>query len=259
MARHFADHGIRWAAIATVWFDHPKGGQPRKVWMNRPVDVLRLAEQLSLHEVKPHIWGYPWHGRIQEFLDCTSACLDGTVVGVLPDPELGLKGFPGDAHELFLGLRHLNPYLMLGMTSYGFPRGHHLFPWEEWAEPGVTGDWQLDADYGSPQLYDQSKTKVKDGIKQWIDLGFDAICPSYGVYKVIKKDGKTSYRSMSPTELRSHLRAFTESGHNLPAAIGWAENLVAADCWPVIAEFAERFPVAARPWYSPRRGDSCRS
>jgi hypothetical protein len=242
-AKWLSDHGVSWAAIGTIWQDTDKDGTPRNRWINRPGVVLGLAHELANIGVAPHIWGYPWHDRMPEFVEAFSKCLhsDIPMAGFLPDPELGMKRHPEAAREMFRQLRELNPFMMLGITSYGFPKGHPTIPWEEWSEPGEEGNWTLDADYYSPQLYDQSTAGVNKGVQQSLDLGFDAIIPSFGAFRRIRLDERWWFPRMDKKQFEQHMAAFLWAKKQFSALICWSENLINSECWPVVQKFAERY------------------
>jgi len=239
-AKKLADNGLLWSAIGGPWHD---GSGDR--WINSPDTIKRYAEAMARHGVTPHIWGYPWHGRINTFVDELQSCMIPEIEGWLHDPELGLKNHPEDARLLVKRSREQNPYYVIGFTSYGLPRGHGTFPFDEFAEPDVY-DPVIECDYGSPQLYDTPPKRILEGMREYSELGFDVVIPSFGNYKFVKKDPTLPLRgsnrravSLSADELTRHLNYFMESEVPVNAMIGWAENFVHRAQWRVIAEHAE--------------------
>jgi hypothetical protein len=239
-ARLCADHGLKWIALATIWHDR-KGGN-RELTIN-PVSVVKeYSQALAEAGVNPHIWGYPWHNRIKLFVEQTAAYLNPWIVGVLLDPELGLKDHLAEAIALFKAIRALNPYLLVGLTSYGLPRGHRNFPFSAFAEAGERGNVDVECDYGSPQLYDLPVGRILEGLADYDRLGFDHIVPSFGNYKnVMCVDGKKRAISLLADELDAHLNHFVESPVPIPGAIGWAENFMNSSLWDVLARWSEVF------------------
>jgi hypothetical protein len=228
--------GITWVAIGGPW--HDRRGMR---WMNRPSRVHRYAEAIDASGIDVHIWGYPWHDTVPQFVKRMSECTNDYVKGWLLDPELGLKKHTDEAVALYKKSRNATPGLVLGMTSYGLPYGHKTFPWKAFAK----------SDYGSPQLYTYSKSqidRIARGMEGWTALGYDVVIPSFGTYKWVKKDeslplSSTNRRGimMSGAELRDHMSGF------LPcrAMIGWAENLVSKSAIPVLKEFSSKFTSRA--------------
>lgn len=253
LAKKLADAGLRWAAIGGPWHDDPKKGNR---WLNRPEEILRYSEALAAAGVQAHVWGYPWHDRVDAFVEDLLACTGPATSGWLLDPELGFKGHVAEAGDLFrksrAALEDRNPYIALGLTSYGLPRGHRSFPFEAFAEPGVEGDPLVECDYGSPQLYDVPEKRVLEGLADYAELGFDAVVPSFGVYKFVKADpalplsGKNRKAvSKTPEELEAHLGDFIDSPVEVRGLIGWAFNFVNPGLWRVLSRWAERLDRGA--------------
>lgn len=239
-AKLCADHGLKWIALATIWHDR-KGGN-REIVINSVSVVNEYSQALAEAKVNPHIWGYPWHNRIKLFVSQTAAYLNPHIVGVLLDPELGLKDHFTEAVELFKAIRALNPYLLVGLTSYGLPRGHRNFPFGAFAEAGERGNVDVECDYGSPQLYDLPEGRILEGLADYDRLGFDHIIPSFGNYKHVKgEDGKKRAISLTAAELERHLNHFVASSVPIPGAIGWAENFMNPSLWDVLARWAVIF------------------
>lgn len=239
-AKRLADHGISWVALGGPW--HDTEGER---WINKPETIARYADALLNVGVIPHIWGYPWHDRVELFVDQMTLASDPDIDGWLLDPELGLKHHPAAARELVRQSRAANPYRILGFTSYGNTRGHRSFPWDEFAEPGGFDPFK-ECDYGSPQLYDVPESRVLAGMRAYKEVGFDAIIPSFGAYKFVKRDASLPLRgrnrkavSKTPAELDAHLGHFITSEIPIPGAIGWAENFVNRGLWRVLARWAD--------------------
>lgn len=239
-AKRCADHGLLWVALAAIWHDVKKG-RPRELVMNTPEIVADYSQALSEVGVNPHVWGYPWYDRIALFTDTLAAYLNPFIVGILLDPELGLKNHLLASQELFRRSRALNPYLLLGLSSYGLPRGHRTFPFGAFADADSLGNIDVECDYGCPQLYDLEERLILQGLAAYARLGFDHVVPAYGTYRHILEDGRKKAISFTADELERHLRNFTESHVPIPAAIGWAENFMTPALWDVLARWAVIF------------------
>ena len=239
-AKLCADNGLKWIVFATIWYDVTKAGKKQNFVINGPEIIADYAQAMSEEGIKAHIWGYPWHDRINEFVEQIARYLSDYIVGILLDPELGLKKHIKEAEDLFNRVRFLNPYLYLGMSSYGLPAGHRSFPFEAFSDDTI-GNPMIECDYGCPQLYDLSQAQILTGLNDWSKLGFDHIIPAFGLYKNVISDGKRHAVSLSPIELESHLMKFVESHVPIHGAIGWAENFMTPGLWNVLLRWAKVF------------------
>lgn len=248
LAKRLHDHRISWVAIGGPWHDSPKKGDR---WINSPERIERYAVELENVGVEVHIWGYPWHDRVDQFVDDMVACTSTDVIsGWLLDPELGFKKHPAEARTLFhksrQALLEINPYNLLGMTSYGIPAGHKSFPFDQFADDRSQGNPFVEVDYGSPQLYYLPERRVADGLEQWADLGFDEVAPSFGCYLFVQKDPEIPYStrnrkavSKTGSQLDEHLSHFVSTNVSVRSLIGWAYNFVDAAQWRVLARWSE--------------------
>lgn len=249
-AKKVSDHGLPWIALGGPWHED-RGGQNRDRFMNTPTTIRKYAEALAAAGVAPHVWGYPWWSRVAEFVEDMEKCSPEVVTGWLLDPELGMKKHASEAAELVHLCRESNPYRVLGFTSYGMSKGHPTFPWDEFAEPG--GFYPMEeCDYGSPQLYDTPKAKVVQGMREYSELGFDVVVPSFGLYKWVRKDPSQPLSSknrkavpLSVDELNRHLLSFVDSEIPVQAMIGWAENFCNGPLWRVLQEWQARLERGA--------------
>jgi len=235
LADQYAKRGISWVAIGGPWHD-----ENNSVWVNKPIQVQNYADAFKTAGVSAHVWGYCWHDRIDLFLRNMIECTNGSVDGWLLDPELGLKNQVREANSLFAQSRaYLGSDRVLGMTSYGLPRGHKTFPFEAFAKPGVSNA-EVEVDYGSPQLYVVGEAQVKQGLADWKKLGFDVIIPSFGNYKFVAAPGsdetKTAVSKTGP-ELHEHLSHFMGSASSISALIGWSSGFVTREQWEVLSKW----------------------
>lgn len=262
-AKRMADHGIKWAAIGSCWQDQDRHTRADTVRVMNPASRVHIIiEALLKYGIEPHLWGYPWRGREQQFVEIMGAASTPDVKGWLIDPELGLKKSRRDpehdtmeevlnaAKALFWACVDHNPYMLIGFTSYGFVKGHPTFPWEGFADKGGF-DPLKECDYGSPQLYDQSLSDIRRGLQQYRDIGTDIIVPSYGTYRFSRnEDGDRTYPRMNYAQLRAHLQAFAslKDEFKIQAMIGWSEMQIRQDAWRAIAEFAPCLWLFSKRW-----------
>ena len=255
-AKQMADHGIKWAAVGACWQDRDRHTKRPTIRVMNPAErVHMIVDALLQYGIEPHLWGYPWRGREQQFVEIMGAASTPDVKGWLLDPELGMKI---DRHDpdhdtmdevlaatkaLFWACVEYNPYMLIGFTSYGFVKGHPTFPWHGFAKEGGF-DPLNECDYGSPQLYDQPPADIRRGLEQYREIGTDIIVPSYGTYRFSRNaDGDRTYPRMNYVQLKSHLQAFVnlKDEFNIRGMIGWSEMQVSSDAWRAIAEFAPLF------------------
>jgi hypothetical protein len=241
-AKKCAEYRIQWLALGGPW--HDKRGEK---FINPPETIEEYAYALHDVGVSVHIWGYPWHDRIDMFIEHMSACTSEVIQGWLLNPEIGLKKHPKEASELFKKARASNPYRILGMSSYGIPQAHKTFPFDAFAEKDMEGDPSVECDYGSCQLYAMSRQMIHRGMKSWDRLGFDHVVPSFGNYKWVSRgSGEVTTKNrkavpLSAAELRAHLTDFTVSSVQFDAMVGWAENFVTTAQWKELSKWAKRY------------------
>jgi len=236
-------------------------------WINKPDTVKRYAESFASVGVDPFIWAYPWWNRVNEYLDRISQCLTDDIVGVIHDPERGVKAVKDSSgkqvtrqnvaqssREIILGTRQMNPYLSVGFSSYGQTKGHDTFPWDEWFEPGVFDPFE-ECDWFAPQLYDETPKNIVKGIQSYINRDAEAvIVPAFGTYRWVKKDASQPLSNKNrmavpctQAGLRKHLGDFQKSPVAYNAMVGWAENFMTPELWRVLAEEAERLVPGSTP------------
>jgi hypothetical protein len=247
LGKKFSDNGLSWVAVAGPW--HDRAGER---WMNPPATVQRALDGIACCGIGAHVWGYPWWDRVEKFVDdmCLASGRGVGLAGWLLDPELGLKGHTEEATRLFRQSRAAldavgEPSVVLGLTSYGLPRGHRNFPFAAFGKPGKAGRL-LECDYGSPQLYDVPAGRVLEGLADYAKIGFDTVVPSFGCYRFVKRDpglpltgANRKAVPKTPEELEAHLMDFVRSPVPVRGMIGWAENFVGPGQWRVLARWAE--------------------
>jgi hypothetical protein len=242
-----ADHGLTWAAIGTIWQERREDR-----WINEPSLTHFIVEACLRHGLSPYLWGYPSRGREIDFARDIGKCLCPGVVGLIPDPEVRFKATDDDhdgkvepdeikrayedARTLFRELVGLNPYLLLGFTSYGAVRGHPTLPWKAFFVPGEL-DPLNECAFAVPQLYDQSPARIRRGLEEYRTLGADVLVPGYSTYR-FAPDGSTP--RMTSTELDTHLGHFMalRSEFGFDAMIGWSETQVSRSSWKVLEKYA---------------------
>lgn len=176
MARRCQQHGVRWVALFAAWQDGGGLRSPSLAMHQRYARVLTAAG------VDVWLWGYPRAGGEADFLarmQRYSAGLD--IKGWLLDPEAGYKWglrflrrestARMGAMQLVAGARAHSPG-GVGVTSYGWLRGHPSFPWEEFADG---------TDFGSPQTYTLSDSRIATAMGDWRQY-FPIVIPSTTAY-----------------------------------------------------------------------------
>ena len=129
LAKRCADHGLRWIAIGALWQDLTKAGNPTSKMINDVETIERYSDAFMDKGVEPYIWGYPWQGREEAFVEAMLAV--DKYGRILLDPELGsnpsrdAKG-PGkraaDNHAtklVRLFAEATTPETVLGLSTYG--------------------------------------------------------------------------------------------------------------------------------------------
>ena len=242
--KKMADHGVTWAAIGAVW------QRSTSTTLINPPDVCHaIAEGLLKNRIQPWVWGYPWKGREVNFVAKMKAASFLAIQGWLLDPEKGAKDMDEDvafaeAKELFWAVVRSNPYRVIGMSSYGLPRGHPTFPWEAFGDISNGFNPLKEVDFGAPQLYDQTPARIRRGLEQWRARGFDVLVPCFGTYRYDKdEDGLRIYPRMNEPELTQHLQAFLDlkDEFSIPAVIGWSEAQISRGGWRAIEKLAGAF------------------
>lgn len=264
-AKLCADHGLGWIAIGGMWQDVSKAGRPTAKWINRPDTIKRYGIELEARGIEVTVWGYPWQGREDQFVeDMTGAAFSGRV---LLDPELGAnptrstKGVgkaKANTHaaELVKLFAEEGSLRELGLSTYG--SGYRI----GWF-PLVSFTKALAKHYGGrtfiggqtytvPEaLVDRSiadmvkciqKPSVKASLMRPGDVGVPSngveVVPNFGTYaRYTSGPKKGKARKKTVAELRSHLHGFIDDGEPIDALIGWAENFMTAATWDELARF----------------------
>jgi len=252
------DAGVSFVAFYVVQQDVSKG-RPRTTTITSVEDIKRYGDAFATVGINPWLWGYPWAGREDEFVDKMVAATTGNVVGWILDPELGYKwkgagtragqkeadpnappptgskAAMGEAATRLVSMSWdcLTNKHSVGITSYGMADYHRNFPWAEFAadqcEPVV---------WGSPQLYDVSPDQVDQGIASWRGLGWDHIVPSV-----------PAFGAKSGAKLHDFLSTFVDGSEAISGFIVWSWPQISPDEWRVFrrwADWFERYPQIVR-------------
>ena len=167
--------GLTFVPILVIWQD---AGSTKFINTRQVEDY---AEALHEVGVEPWIWGYPWVGKEQEFVDRIQWAKEicrGRLRGVLIDPELGYQfksssesEARGGAARLVNGLLNmLDESVSAGTTSYGAYHLQGRFPRDEFC-----------LGFGSPQFYTATDHEIVHGLACWRNL-FGEIVPSIPAY-----------------------------------------------------------------------------
>jgi hypothetical protein len=228
-------------------------GRDRTVVISKPDDIKRYADAFATAGINPWIWGYPWAGREQEFVDLMGKSMNGNILGWILDPELGYKWKGGGtkagqkeatanaeaptgsqaamraaAAALVKGsLDALTEKHGLGVTSYGMAGYHKNLPWTEFG-----------AGWGSPQLYEVSPQEIDAGIASWRELGWDHIAPSV-----------PAFGSKSGAKLHDFLSSLVDGNEAISGFVVWSWRSISPDEWRVFARWSDwfvRYPKIVR-------------
>lgn len=152
--------------------------------------LSEYATALAEVGVEPWIWGYPWVGREEQFIERIQWAIEqGPCRGVLIDPELGYQFKVASEDEVRKGARRLcegvidclNESMNVGVTSYGAAHVQRRFPWDHFC-----------MGFGSPQFYTATEEQIKRGVASWREHGWITLIPSVPLY------GPNSGRKLGP-------------------------------------------------------------
>lgn len=171
VAQKATENRLTFAPIMTIWQEADK---------TKYVNTRQLedyAEALTEVGVEPWIWGYPWVGKEQEFVDRVSWAIEtchGKLRGIVLDPELGYQFKSSSPDKSRAGAKRLVDGVLdvmteatdLCVTSYGAAHIQGRFPWNEFR-----------AGFGSPQFYTATEPQIRAGMACWKEL-FSEVVPS---------------------------------------------------------------------------------
>lgn len=251
-ARKCRKHGISWVALGGIWQEGRKDGSVRTGWINKP-DVLKAyADALTKQGIDAWVWGYPWMGEEQLFVD---RMMEPGIPRILLDPELGSnpdraskgagKAAANKHAELLVSLfaEHAKKPIAVGLSTFGSGYRLKWFPLMAFAKAlamyfpehsFIGGQTYTDNDWVDMSIADMAKVADK--------YGLTAIVPNFGIYKWDTPTGKRRKGAKAvrktPQELRLHLHEFINEGEPVEAVIGWAENFLNDALWEELAKFA---------------------
>ena len=219
LAKRLKRIGMSWVAIGGVWQEAGSSS-----FMNSPEECAIYRKAFHDVDMAVYVWGYPWVGQEQHFVDGMFECAGDEPLFLL-DPELGMNPSrsqaglaAGDlsARMLVHGLR-AGGAKRIGLSTYGGVPS--WFPLEAFLEAGV--------DFAGGQTYTDDNT-IDTSIASFVRRVEKAkssaqIVPNYGLY-ARGPDGKARSKTMS--ELIAHTTEFINEGEPVRAAIGWAENFL---------------------------------
>lgn len=228
--------GLSWVAIGGLWQD----SVTQHKFLNTPDECRIWAKVMQDAGIVPFVWGYPWQGDEQRFVDSMLDCAgdDGLI---LLDPELGMNPSRSDKPEamdkanasagtIVHGLRSGGAKI-IGLSTYGgLPK---WFPLDAFLSAGI--------DFAGGQTYTEDKT-IDTSIASYLahmrkTTSTAQLVPNFGLYD---RNADGTARSKTPAELRVHLDEFVNEGEPVRAVIGWAENFLTPQLEPVVAEFSAR-------------------
>lgn len=228
--------GLSWVAIGGMWQD----SATQHKFLNTPDECRIWAKVMRDAGITPFVWGYPWLGDEQRFVDAMLDCAgdDGLI---LLDPELGMNPKrskePADmeksnasANMIVRGLRS-GGAKVIGLSTYGgLPP---WFPLDAFLAAGI--------DFAGGQTYTEDKdidTSIASYLAHMRKTSSTAqLVPNFGLYS---RNEDKSARAKTSSELRVHFNEFVNEGEPVRAAIGWAENFLTPQLEMVLAEFSAR-------------------
>ena len=286
-AKKCSDHKLSWIAIAAIWQQGTKNGRVSTKRMNKLDRVMRYRDALESQGIEVWVWGYPWQGEEEKFVEFMLQ-YDDSRGRVLLDPELGSnpmrspKGVGkkrANAHAkrligLFAEAMYANAHLGLSTFGSGYRMG--WFPLVAFTRALIkhfggrtfiggqtyTDDGRIDT-----SIADMEKCIVKaDGRVQRpgdeIGTQHDVeIVPNFGSYtwELNGKRGKrrkgAKAKPKTVQELRAHLFEFINEGEPIDSVIGWAENFMTRATWDELARFADLMQRGACRLPAPRSDD----
>ena len=280
IAKQFADHGLRWAALGVLWQEEHEG-RVRSRFINKPDRLRSVAEALEEAGVRAWYWGYPWQGEEQHFVDVMTAAAAPTGGRVLMDPELGsnptrsssgLGKRKADLHaERLVELFAQNPEIQaLYLSTFGNGWRIGWFPLLAFTRAlvkhfggraGIGGQTYTDNGRIDMSIADMQKVILKAGgvVARPGDApapGQIEVVPNFGTYRwnTANEPRTPGAKAIpkSPIELRAHLYEFVDEDEPVDALIGWAENFMNRALWDELARFADA--MARGACRLPRRG-----
>lgn len=228
--------GLSWVAIGGPWQD----SATQQKFLNTPDECQVYAKVFNDAGIPPFIWGYPWLGGEQKFVDSMLDCA-GDYGLCLLDPELGMNPDRSSKPEkmaisnasagtIVHGLRSGGAKI-IGLSTYGgLPP---WFPLDAFLTAGI--------DFDGGQTYTDDNTidtSIASYLKHTATMRSSSqLVPNFGLYG---RNPDGSARAKTPAELRVHLNEFVNEGEPVRAMIGWAENFLTPQLELVLAEFSAR-------------------
>ncbi|RLI86129.1 MAG: hypothetical protein DRP01_04855 [Archaeoglobales archaeon] len=259
-AKRAKDHGISFVAIMACWQDIQEG-KFRQINANKKHDTLQRYSEAFLKEgIEPWVWGYPWAGHEEAYLDAMfDAWVPDVTVGTINDPELGskwtsrvrnsrrntMRGQPEaivgvsasgnqklrrrQADDIMTGILQRSPNkerIGYMTTSYGVARYHKNFPWKEYLQFGAF----------SPQLYDEELQEIDRALDEWLAHWRKATGMSDEDACIVPS--VAAYGEKAQLQMRKYLSSFLLSKHPIQGVIVWSWRQLDAREWNELARFA---------------------
>ena len=263
-AKKAKDHGVSFVAIMACWQDI-QDGKFRQVDANRRNDTMkRYSEAFKKEGIDPWIWGYPWAGHEDAYIESMfNAWVPGVTVGMGHDPELGskwstkaapkgrtMRGQPeaitgvaasgsqqvrrGQADKVMhLTLQQLPEGGGYFTTSYGIARYHKNFPWKEYMQFGAI----------SPQLYEEDLPAIDGAIDEW--LVYKQQATGLPVDQIQIVPSVAAYGKMAQLYMRRYLASFLLTKHPIHGVIVWSWRQIDEHEWDEIHRFSDDLAAGA--------------
>lgn len=225
--------GLGWAAVGAIWQE-----RDATKFLNIPSRCREISRALRDVDVVPYVWGYPWLGSEQAFIDGMVECAGDEGLYLL-DPELGMNptrnphamDVPNASAARIVSDLRSRGAKKIGLSTFG--NEPSWFPLRAFLRSGV--------DFAGGQTYTDDKAvdvSIAEFLSELKVCGSTAqLVPNFGIY-ARAADG--SARSKTPAELRAHLDEFINEGEPVRAMIGWADNFLTPALEHEIALFSAR-------------------
>jgi len=233
LAKRFKRIGLSWVAMGAIWQEADSSS-----FMNTPEECAIYRKAFHDVGITVYVWGYPWVGKEQRFVDGMIECAGDEPLFLL-DPELGMNpsrsqatlgAADTSARMIVHGLRS-GGAKRIGLSTYGGVPG--WFPLDAFLEAGV--------DFAGGQTYTEDKnidTSIASFLRRIEKAKSSAqLVPNFGLY-ARGPDGKA--RPKTTGELMVHLDEFINEGEPVRAAIGWAANFLSSAHERVLWEFSQK-------------------
>ncbi|MBO6937520.1 MAG: hypothetical protein JJ863_21280 [Deltaproteobacteria bacterium] len=236
--------GLRWIALAGPWHEL-RDGRVRTGMMNPVERIHAYGDALEDAGIQVYVWGYPWLGHSELFVEQIAAAAKWG--RVLLDPELGAnpskaatgsrKALANAEAELVVRRCANAGVKVCGLSTFG--NGYRIgwFPLVAYARalaehfPGrsfIGGQTYTSNDAVDPSKADMLALIARDRLE--VEL-----VPNFGLYKRVGAERTVKRRTAR--DLLEHLQEFVDDPVPVRALIGWAENFLHDETEKALSRF----------------------